>query len=85
MTNKVTYTFKSPTPYKQNKEVVAKPFKLESPKQCYVCKSVLRAEETEHKSTFTYYDKDNKVIGTLETYVCFDCIENLIGRRPNHE
>ena len=79
-------TFKSPTTYKQNKDVVTLTgFELESTKKCHVCKSVLRAEEAEHESTFTYYDKDNKVIGTLKTYVCFDCIENLTGRRPDHE
>lgn len=62
-------------------------FKLDSePKaQCYVCHVPLTDKEKAHKSTFTYYGKKGNIMGTLETYVCFDCVEILTGRRPDNE
>ena len=62
--------------------VSVRAFKLESePKvKCYVCHAPLSDEEKKHKSTFTYYGKEQNVMGTVETYVCFDCIEVMTGR-----
>lgn len=76
------------SPYSKDRGTVhVKAFKLESePKaSCYVCHVPLSDEEKKHKSTFTYYGKDGKALRTVKTYVCFDSIEVLTGRRPDHE
>ena len=52
-------------------------FKLDSEPSCYICHVALSDKEKEHKSTFRYYDTDGNVIGTVETYVCFDCMAVL--------
>lgn len=80
-------TIKFKSPYGKAGTVNVKAFKLESePKaNCYVCHAPLSDEEKKHKSTFTYYDKKHNVLGTVETYVCFDCIEVMTGRRPDNE
>lgn len=65
--------------------VAVKPFKLESEPRCYGCGAVLRTAEKQQKSMFRYYDSDGNVVGTVETYVCFDCMEKITGRRPDHE
>ena len=72
--------FKSPD-NKGEDIVVVKPFKLEAVARCYICGVGLKAEEKKHKSVFKYYNSDGDVLGTIETYVCFDCIENLTGRK----
>ena len=76
--------FKSPKG-KGGDIIAVKPFKLEAEPRCYCCGAVLRTEEHQQKSTFRYYDTDGNVVGTVETYVCFDCMEKLTGRRPDHE
>lgn len=58
---------------------------LEAVPRCYVCGNELKTEEKQHESTFKCYDTDGTIVGTVETYVCFDCIEKLTGRRPDHE
>lgn len=75
------------SPYGKRGTVKVRAFKLESePKaECYVCHVPLSDEEKKHKSTFKYSDKDGNVLGTVETYVCFDCIEVMTGRRPDNE
>ena len=57
-----------------------KPFKLESEPICYCCSGKLTAEEKEQKSKFTYYDASGNMLGTVETYVCFACIDKLMER-----
>lgn len=76
--------FKSPNS-KGKDIVVVKPFKLEAAPRCYVCGAELKAEEKKHKSVFKYYNSDGDELGTVENYVCFDCVEKLTGRRPDHE
>jgi hypothetical protein len=80
-------TIKYKSPYGRRGAVNVRAFKLESdPKaNCYVCHVPLSGEEKKHESTFTYSDKDGNVLGIVKTYVCFDCIEILTGRRPDHE
>lgn len=77
-------TFKSPN-NKGKDVVVVKPFKLEDVSRCYICGTELKAEEKKHKSVFKYYNSDGDVLGTIETYVCFNCIEKLTVRRTDYE
>ena len=75
-----TIQFVSPRTYKES-VINVQAFKLESePKaRCYVCHCPLSDEEKRHKSIFKYYDTDGNAVGTVETYVCFDCIKIITG------
>lgn len=70
--------FKSPGS-KEKETVVVKPFKLEAVPRCYICGVELKEEEKKHKSVFKYYNSDGEVLGRVETYVCFACIDRLTG------
>lgn len=74
-------TFKSPN-NKEKDIIVVKPFKLEAVPRCYICGAELKAEENKYKSVFKYYNSDGDVLGTVETHVCFNCIEKL--QEGNH-
>lgn len=82
MVTEITYK----SPYSKGKVIATvKPFKLEPVPRCYCCGNELKTEEKQQKSTFKYYDTDGTIVGTVEAYVCFDCIEKITGRRPDHE
>lgn len=82
MVTEITYK----PPYSKGKVIATvKPFKLEPVPRCYCCGNELKTEEKQQKSTFKYYDTDGTIVGTVEAYVCFDCIEKITGRRPDHE
>ena len=82
MVTEITYK----SPYSKGKVITTvKPFKLESVPRCYCCGNELKTEEKQYKSTFKYCDTDGTIVGIVETYVCFDCIEKLTGRRPDNE
>ena len=57
-------------------EVSNRPFKLTFAK-CYYCGSKLKLKELEQKAIITYYGRDREVLGKVEAYVCFTCIERL--------
>lgn len=65
--------------------VVAKPLTLESVLRCYSCGVELKAEEKEHKSVIKYYDSEGKYLERMSTYICFNCIEKLTGKRLGNE
>lgn len=58
--------------------------KLESDIKCQHCGSVLEVNER-YPSTIRIKDKNNKVIKEYTLFLCFNCIHELIGRRPDHE
>lgn len=60
-------------------KVEIKGFKLEP--RCYVCGAGLKAEEMENKGIFKYSDSAGNCLGTVEAYVCFNCIGLISGRR----
>ena len=55
-----------------------KPFRLESEPRCYCCSNILTTEEKQHKSKFSYYDSEGRKVGTVETYVCFSCVDKIM-------
>lgn len=65
--------------------VAIKPFKLESVDRCYICGDRLKTREKKYKSAFKFKGSDGDVLGTVETYVCFGCIEKLTGLRPDQQ
>lgn len=70
--------------YKDGKPITVKGIKLDSA-NCYFCCAKLKMNETEHKSILRYYDKNKNELGTVETYVCFNCIEKLTKMGLDHE
>ena len=83
-------TFRSPN-YKNGKSITLKGFKLDDPKvYCNQCGKELAEKEIE-PSVITIYGKKTEGSETFDTmtyvtkYLCFDCIEKLTGRRPDHE
>ena len=83
-------TFRSPN-CKNGKSITLKGFKLDNSKvYCNQCGVELTQKEIE-PSVIAVYKKDKegkKDINTaryISVYLCFSCIEKLIGRRPDHE
>lgn len=83
-------TFRSPN-YKNGKSITLKGCKLDDYKvYCNQCGTELMQREIE-PSVITFYEKkveDSKDIDKMTyiiKYLCFNCIEKLTGRRPDHE
>lgn len=49
--------------------------------KCYVCGVEFKAKEKRYKSIFKYYSSDGNKLGTIETYICFGCIEKFTEYR----
>lgn len=42
---------------------------------CYICGAELKTEDSRFNTVFKYYNLDGTELGTVETYVCRDCMK----------